>query len=163
MSYSVVAVPRRSHSKNLARKRGKTRPKKKRAVRGKIKPTSLFKADALFSAKIRARDVHCLFPGCTRTDQLTCSHYYSRAIKNTRFDENNCITLCRTHHYWDKMLGFEFQKQREEEHGWDGRYTLFMKKRLGDEEWEALKMRSKESVSQKKAIDSFLLSLKDIQ
>lgn len=142
----------------LKRKPTKIARKKLKRSRAKFKPTTLKKADSLFSEKIRARDIHCLFPGCERTDQLTCSHYFGRTTKSTRFDEDNCITLCRTHHYWDKDIGWEFQKQRKGEKGcdWDGRYTLFMKQRLGEERWNALVERSKESVSQAKAIGFFM-------
>jgi hypothetical protein len=147
-----------ARTKTLTRKGSLVHKPLKKARRKKIKPTTLTKADSLFSEKIRARDKHCLFPGCERTDQLTCSHYIGRTTKSTRFDEDNCITLCRTHHYWDKDIGWEFQKQRMGEKGcdWDGRYTLFMKARLGERRWNELMERSKESVSQAKSINAFM-------
>lgn len=150
---SLKRVPLKRKIGNLS-----TKPKKKRTKANRPKPTTLSKADAIFSTKIRARDIHCLFPGCERTDQLTCSHYFGRTTKSTRFDEDNCITLCRTHHYWDKDIGWEFQKQRKDEKGcdWDGRYTVFMKTRLGERRWHDLMERSKESVSQAKAIKAFM-------
>ncbi len=124
----------------------------------KKKINSLKKADTLFSHEIMERDKHCMFPNCGRTDQLTCSHYIGRAIKSTRFYKDNCITLCRTHHYWDKQLGFEFQKQTKEKHGWDGRYTLFMKKLLGKERWNILIALSKIGIKQKAAIENYMSS-----
>lgn len=135
------------------------RKKRKKIVKSLgVKVWALTKADSIFSENIRLRDRQCLFPGCERTDQLTCSHYFGRAKKSTRFDEDNCITLCRTHHYWDKDIGWEFQKQRKGEKGcdWDGRYTLFMKEWLGNERWEALILRAEESLSQRKAIEAWM-------
>jgi len=133
--------------------------KKRKVVKSLgVKIWTLTKADAVFSEKIHARDIHCLFPGCERTDQLTCSHYFGRTKKSTRFDTDNCITLCRTHHYWDKDIGWEFQKQRKGEKGcdWDGRYTVFMKERLGEERWNALVERASQTLSQKKAIEELM-------
>jgi len=40
------------------------------------------------------------------------------------------------------MLNWEYQKQREEEHGWDGKYTEYMKLRLGPKLWEDLLARA---------------------
>lgn len=88
-----------------------------------------------------------MFPDCFITDfeKLTCSHYHSRAKFGTRFDEKNCIALCRNHHYWDKILGWEYQKQIKGEKGadWDGRYTLYMKTWLGEDGFRELAERAK--------------------
>lgn len=109
----------------------------------RIPKSLLKKADTAFSLKIRARDKHCQFPGCISTTKLQCSHYFGRANKSTRFDEDNCIALCWFHHYGSKLLGFEYQKQREEEQGYDGRYTLFMIcKFAGTDKWKNLKKRA---------------------
>lgn len=124
--------------KVLPRKSKKPVKRKRRKVFGFTK-SALANADSAFSKKILARDGHCQYPGCQKTEGLTCSHYFGRAIKNTRFNEDNCIALCRTHHYWDKQLGFEYQKQTEAKHGWDGRYTIFMRERLGEANFEALR------------------------
>lgn len=106
----------------------------------KFNKSDLQRADSAFSKIILERDGKCQYPGCEISDpaKLTCSHYYGRAIKNTRFDKRNCIALCRTHHFWDKQLGWEFQKQRAEIHGWDGKYTTHMKNWLGGEAWYEL-------------------------
>ena len=132
----------RSTRKPLRRlkKASRTRVKPRKVKWPKFNKSDLQRADSAFSAKIIARDKKCQYPGCEVSDpaKLTCSHYHGRAIKNTRFDENNCIALCRNHHYWDKQLGWEFQKQRVEIHGWDGRYTAFMKNWLGGEAWYEL-------------------------
>lgn len=158
----VVAPTRKPRTpiKRAKRILGTTAKPKARvkAKKWKFKKSILTTADSRFSEKIRARDGYCQFPYCGRTDQLTCSHYIGRAKWPTRFDEENCITLCRTHHYWDKDIGWEFQKQRKGEKGcdWDGRYTLFMKKWLGEDGFNALMERSKLSTSRATAIKTFL-------
>lgn len=123
----------------------------------KRKVNSLKKADKAFSEEIRQRDGKCLFPMCRVTDlkKLQCSHYWGRSTKSTRFDPDNCISLCWLHHYKDKMLGFEYQKQTIEKQGYDGQYTLWMKAWLGKERWDALYARSKQSIKQSKAIEEY--------
>lgn len=79
--------------------------------------------------------------GCYATN-TQCSHYYGRATKNTRFDPENCIALCYFHHFKSKDLGFEYQKQIKEKHGYDGQYTIFMEKWLGYKGFKLLKERS---------------------
>jgi hypothetical protein len=132
--------------------------KRIKAKKLKKRFTSIMKADRIFSDKIRTRDKHCLFPGCEVSDRamLQNSHYFGRAIKSTRFDPDNCIALCWLHHFKDKMLGYEYQKQRKEVHGWDGQYTLFMRTWLGEERFTALVERSQQQISQRKAIDAFM-------
>lgn len=156
---TVVERPRRKLRVWKKRAR-KTLRRKKGYVRVNddlIKVWSLRRADTAFAREIIKRDKYCLFPGCIKQTQLTCSHYIGRGKKSTRFDKDNCITLCTTHHFWDKMLGFEYQKQREELHGWDGRYTLFMKDRLGPERFQALLDKATLSVKQKVAIVAYQL------
>lgn len=126
----------------------------------KPKVWSLTKADDDFKEWIRQRDGHrCQHPlaGSKLDDQgcrgvLTCSHYIGRGNKSTRFDPLNCVTLCWWHHFKSKLVGFEYQKQTIEKHGWDGQYTLFMKYWLGIEDYLCLLSRGKEVLSQKKAI-----------
>lgn len=145
-------MPRRAHFKPKTRKGTKPR---------KAKPYGLKKADNIFSEKIRTRDGKCQFPGCKVNEfgKLQCSHYIGRATKSTRFDPDNCIALCWLHHFKDKMLGYEYQKQRIEKHGWDGQYTIFMRNLLGTERFNALIERSTLRISQKKAIEAFLTTL----
>lgn len=118
---------------------------------------TLKKADAVFSQEIRSRDGFCQFPGCLVSDpaKLQCSHYHGRAIKNTRYDPDNCIALCWFHHFKDKLLGFEYQKQQKHKHGHDGQYTLFMIKRLGQRRFNLLNARSRRHITQKRAITNF--------
>lgn len=129
--------------------------RKKRAKNGEW---TLTKADAAFSKIVIERDKRCLYPGCKITDpkKLTCSHYIGRANKSTRYSLDNCITLCRNHHYWDKQLGFEFQKQTVDKHGWDGRYTLFMQDWLGKDRYSHLMSVSIIRYTQKRAIKEFV-------
>lgn len=138
--------------------KSKARVKANKPKKWKFKKSILAKADASFSEKIRKRDKYCLFPGCFRIDQLTCSHYFGRTTWETRFDEENCITLCRTHHYWDKDIGWEFQKQRVGEKGcdWDGRYTIFMRERLGNVAFLALSERAQADTKRSDAIKKYL-------
>jgi hypothetical protein len=52
----------------------------------------------------------------------------------------------------DRNTGFEFQKAREEKEGWDGQYTLFMKKWLGLDGLTALLELAEGKKSRKEAI-----------
>lgn len=145
-----------SKSRFKSRKAPKRRTKRQKSAiaesLGIKRVLSLRQADKAFSAKIRARDGKCLFPGCNATDNIQCSHYVGRSNKSTRFDPDNCVTLCWAHHFKSKILGFEYQKQRKEKHGWDGQYTIFMKKWLGKERWNNLMEREKMHVKQQNAI-----------
>lgn len=137
----VIARKTFSIKRKNALKRSKLTSKR---LSTRIPPSLLKKVDTAFSIKIRARDKHCLYPNCQSTKSLQCSHYYGRVIKNTRFDPENCITLCWFHHFKSKDLGFEYQKQRKENkaHGYDGRYTIFMKEWLGPTRFKLLEKRS---------------------
>ncbi len=106
----------------------------------KPKVWGLKRADDHVSLIVRKRDGRCMFPGCTEVDikKLQCSHYIGRAHKATRFYLDNLIALCWFHHFKSKLLGFEYQKQTVEKQGWDGQYTLFMKKWLGEEKFAQL-------------------------
>lgn len=140
--------------RKIAGLNGQIKPKKKY----KFKKSELKKADSIFSEKIRTRDGKCQFPGCEVSDfsSLQCSHYIGRATWSTRFDEENCVALCWHHHFKSKELGYEYQKQRIEKHGWDGQYTLFMKKWLGTEKFNALIERSLTKLSRRIAIENVI-------
>lgn len=140
----------------------RTRKNYRRRYLGSKPTLSLTKADKLFSEQIRARDVFCQHPsGCLVSDpkKLQNSHYVGRARFATRFDPDNCIALCWLHHFKDKQLGFEYQKQTFEKHGWDGQYTLFMRKKLGKKRFNELILRGASFMPQKKAIKLFEESL----
>ena len=144
---------KRTLGAGLKRKRsvGTTKPKKKP---WKFKQTELDECDAAFSREIRERDKKCQFPGCQVEDfeKLQCSHYIGRAIWNTRFDPQNCIALCWFHHFKSKDLGYEYQKQRVEKHGWDGQYTIFQRNFLGEKGFNDLLERAEGNKSRKQAI-----------
>ena len=139
---------------------------RKKAPRTKGNPKdkvwSLKRADTEFRAfMLKTVPVRCVFPNCqeTRPEKLTVSHYFGRVKKATRFDTNNCDFLCRTHHYWDKQLGWEFQKQMFAIHGWDGQYTKYMEKKLGRNQFWKLEELAREKIGPKKAIQAFQASL----
>jgi hypothetical protein len=140
-------------------KHTKTQPRgTQRPSRGIQKAWSLTKADTEFRKHMLATiEVKCSFPGCITTEpnKLTVSHYFGRVKKATRFDTKNCIFLCRTHHYWDKQLGWEYQRQRQETHGWDGRYTVFMIQKLGVEGFLELERLAESGMKPKVAIKLF--------
>lgn len=155
----VTSPPKKNRAKRPKRHRHAT----KRRKSSKEAIWKLRKADGLFSGLIRERDKRCLFPGCKVADisKLQCSHYFGRSKKATRFDFDNCISLCWLHHFKDKMLGYEYQKQRKEIHGWDGQYTLFMKNHLGEEKFAALLVKSEKTIKQSVAIKEFMLAYQD--
>lgn len=142
-------------------KRKAKKVRAKQRTRPKVKSLTLKKADGLFSHQIRTRDKFCQFPSCMVSDpaKLQNSHYFGRAIKSTRFHPDNCIALCWKHHYGDKLLGFEFQKQTYEQHTYDGQYTKFMKERLGKKRFLELRQLSRKSIKQPLAIKLFEASL----
>lgn len=161
---------RRGIARNTLRT-GIKRGKKPRTAKKKekTKAWSLNRADREFRAfmlKVLADEkrVICIFPGCNISDpaKLTVSHYFGRVNKATRFDIRNCDLLCRNHHYWDKQLGWEFQKQTKEKHGLDGRYTLYIKQKLGDE-YTTLKALAESGMKPKVAIQSLQDKIKELK
>ena len=142
-------MPLKPRKRAVAKRKGSKVPK----VPGP-KIWTLTRADKEFSKFIRERDGRCMFPGCdvSEFEKLQCSHYIGRQHRGTRFDPDNCIALCWHHHFKSKLLGYEYQKQQEGLHGWDGRYTLHMKQWLGEERFTALVRRSQETTPQSRAI-----------
>lgn len=93
------------------------------------------RADTMFSRFIRNRDKRCMNPLCPNgfrnnapINQLECSHYYDRGILISRFDPDNCFSLCHWCH-----VAWEDTKQ--------GRYTEIMKRWLGITKFKALQKR----------------------
>ena len=96
----------------------------------------LDRADTLFSRYIRLRDKKCLY--CGREGEMTKdgfpikglqnSHYWGRGHESTRFEPDNCMTLCAYHHNY---LG----------HG-EGRdeYRDMMIKKLGEKRFKTLEL-----------------------
>jgi hypothetical protein len=100
---------------------------------GKIK---LRPADTIFSRYIRTRDKwtcqHCgKFCGVNNSIwKLENSHYWGRSHENTRFEPDNCISLCFTCH---KNIG----------HGDDREsYKQLMIKRLGQDRYDSLQIQA---------------------
>jgi len=86
-------------------------------------------ADKEFSRYIRLRDKKCV--RCHRLGEnniegepingLQCSHYFGRSKESTRFDEQNCDSLCfGCHQYWgstDREAYREFKIKQLGENG----------------------------------------------
>ncbi len=97
----------------------------------------LRKSDTMLSLLIRERDGwRCKACGDKSKNYehnrqgLHCSHYYSRGRENTRFDFDNCISLCTYHH---NLWG----------HGEDrAEYKEYMIKRLGQEGFDRLMLKA---------------------
>jgi hypothetical protein len=88
-------------------------------------------ADQYFSKYIRERDGKCL--KCGITESLSCSHYFGRRRSATRFDTDNCITLC---------FGPNSNQCHEEWEGPKNEYTQFMIDRLGQEKFIELSLKA---------------------
>ena len=93
---------------------------------------SLEYADAQFSNWIRTRDGKCQFPYCNQRDGLDNSHFHLRHHSATRYEPDNCIALCRTHH---EALEHPVPTKNPE-------YIQLMLKRLGTERYKALAQRA---------------------
>ncbi len=90
------------------------------------------RADKLFSDYIRTRDKWICQNCGNKPDKqgLHCSHYWGRGRESTRFEPDNCISLC---FYCHLKLG----------HG-DGRdrYRMLMIKRLGEKRFKSLEIQA---------------------
>lgn len=103
-----------------------------------IGKTKLRKSDKMLSQLIRERD-GWMCKACGGKSKnyehnrqgLHCSHYYSRGRENTRFDFDNCISLCTYHH---NQWGHGDKR---------GDYTEYMIERLGQKGFEELTKRSR--------------------
>jgi hypothetical protein len=97
--------------------------------------------DSKFSKFIINRDQKCL--NCGNTYNLSCSHFYGRANYATRYEPNNCITLCIDicHNSWESKK--------------NGIYKDFMIALLGEEKFFSLENQSKMKISK---TDSLILA-----
>lgn len=95
---------------------------------GKIK---IDPRDSLFSTMIRERNKStCIFCGKKAPDvKIENSHYWSRGNKTTRFDAENCDSLC-----WYCHMKNESNKQ--------GKYMEHKLRQLGDAKYEAMRLRA---------------------
>jgi len=90
-------------------------------------------ADIIFSKYIRARDgwrcVRCGEQYISPANGLECSHYFGRAGENTRYDPENCDSLCTgCHKYWGSDA-------RED-------YRAFKLRQLGQKGFDLLTLRA---------------------
>ena len=113
-------------------------PKKK--IKKRV--TSVKKADTLFSKWIRERDGKCV--RCGSVERLQCSHFWPRKVSATRFDPENCDTLCYKCHYGDRYHGWEYAKQ--------GEYRIYKINQLGEERYQKMEERFNTFMPQKNAI-----------
>lgn len=94
-----------------------------RRTKRKSKVSLRRKADILFSKYIRLRDKRCQL--CGKQTQLQAAHVISRAVLRTRYDYDNCLTLCADCHLnWAHRNPLEF--------------TEFIYKHLGEERYHSL-------------------------
>lgn len=99
------------------------------------------RADKEHSKFIRTRDGKCV--RCGKTENLQCSHFWARSNSATRYDDENCDTLCYACHYGNQ-LGWEYNKQ--------GEYREFKINQLGITKYNALELRAKSIVKRRDAI-----------
>lgn len=115
-----------------------------------MKIWSLDKADTEFSLYIRERDewtckrcrkVYVKVDYEKRAKGLTNSHFWGRQHKATRFDPKNCLAVC-----WMPCHKYYWEKEKQ------GDYRDFMRKWLGQKEYDALEKRARGTYPQKDAI-----------
>ena len=159
-SRGIKRYPLKKVSKlKTAKKPAKRTKEKKEKTLGQL----MKEADELFSLAVRKRDGKCMHPACKcKGAMLQCSHYIGRAIKSTRWDFDNCITLSWYCHYKNKEIGFEYQKQTVEKHGFDGQYTIFTRNLLGKDRYNALLTRSQQKIRiNRQYLNNLILTLKE--
>lgn len=120
----------------------------------KSKIWSLKKADDEFSLFIRKRDGKCARCQRPMTEDrpLTCSHFWGRQHRATRFDPNNCVALC-----WMPCHKYHWEKEKQ------GAYRDFMLKWLGKKEYDSLEKLAKTTYNQANAIIDLMRLLGKIE
>jgi len=93
-------------------------------------------ADITFSRYIRVRDRECQrchskveFNGAGLPKSHECSHYFGRGKEGTRFDPQNCDTLCMGCH---KIWGSDDKEG----------YRSFKVKQMGEQEFQLMNLRA---------------------
>jgi len=100
--------------------------------------------DTLFSKYIRTRDgwrcIACDLDTETGSKDysehkqgLHCAHYWGRGRENTRFDPDNCISLCLNHHKYSAGWGHSENRPR---------FTAYLREKLGDKGFQLLELRA---------------------
>jgi Bacteriophage Lambda NinG protein len=102
-------------------------------------------ADTKFSEIIRKRDGKCVRCG-KKEGRLQNSHYWSRVHWATRFNLDNCDTLCWACHYGNEK-GWEYDIQ--------GEYQDYMIKKLGQQGYDRLKILHNQPIKKRVAIQNF--------
>jgi len=112
---------------------------------------SIKKADDQFSLYIRERDGKCMRCGKLRdkSNPLTCSHFWARQHKATRFDPENCVSLC-----WMPCHKYHWEKEKQ------GDYRDFMLRWLGQDRYNQLEKRARSTKPQLDAIIECMWLLK---
>lgn len=105
-------------------------------------------ADQRFAEWIKERDKKCQYPYCNSLN-LDNSHFYLRSNSGTRFDPDNCIALCRTHH---EQWGVPVSSSNTE-------YRDFMVQRLGQEKFVILTHKANGIYKREQAIVDLMLWL----
>jgi len=98
----------------------------------------LKKLDRIVKAQIRERDnYHCQFPGCNKEGKgLHVHHIYSVMNRSTRWYKPNLILLCPGHHTF----------RADSAHKAPADFMEFIRERLGEDAYEALKFRAHQVV-----------------
>lgn len=111
----------------------------------RVKPKlwSLKKADTEFSLFIRERDRKCMRCGKKKgpDNPLTCSHFWNRQHKGTRFDPENNDAVC-----WMPCHKYHWEKEKQ------GDYRDFKVRQLGMARYQALEARARGTYPQDRAI-----------
>ena len=100
---------------------------------------TLKQADDKFSLFIRKRDKVC--KRCGRANYLTCSHFWVRQHKGTRYDPENCDAVC-----WQPCHKYYWEKEKQ------GEYKDFKMKQLGKRRYNLLEKRARRIYPQDRAI-----------
>ena len=110
----------------------------------KKKTWSTKNADTKFSIYIRERDKMCV--RCGKKEYLQCSHFWARGNSATRYDPDNCDTLCYGCHYGNAR-GWERCKA--------GAYRDFKLAQLGENRYNELRKRAESIMKRSDAIRQF--------
>lgn len=111
---------------------------------------SMAKADAKFSEFIRKRDGKCMRCGKKKSkgNPLTCSHFWPRQHKGTRYDPLNCVALC-----WMPCHKYHWEKEKQ------GAYRDFMLHWLGEDRYQEVKKRAESTYPLSRAISECMVLL----
>lgn len=93
----------------------------------------------MFSIFIRNRDKKC--KRCGTSTNLTCSHFWARQHKGTRFDPDNCDAVC-----WMPCHKYYWEKEKQ------GDYRDFKIRQLGLKRYKEMEKRARGVYPQDRAI-----------